>query len=152
MAVMTKQPNWVARQIELSEYVGKRKHRSQLQQEEVSTIWNRLKSFDDWYMSSHALDRIHEKGIKATYDDVVSTIDNAEIIEYKVDYNERINRCDERVVLRANAVVNDTYNLNAVYSITRGVVVTVWINHINDRHDTLDWSIYDENMKVFGAE
>lgn len=149
---MARQSKLVQRQLELSQYIGKRKHGSQLQQEETDIISNRLKSFDNWYMSGHALDRIIEKGIKATYDDVVSTIDNATIIEYKIDYNERSNRCDERVLLRANAVVNEVYNLNAVYSITRGVVVTVWINHINDKHDTLDWSIYDADMKVFGEE
>jgi hypothetical protein len=136
----------------MNNYIGKRKHGSQLQQEEANIIWKRLKSFDDWVISNHALDRLEEKGIKATKEDIVSTIGNASIIEYKIDYNEKINRCDERVVLRANAIVNNTYNLNVVYSISRGVVVTVWINHLSDRHSTLDWSIYDENMKVFEAE
>jgi hypothetical protein len=152
MAVVINRSKFVERQLEMSKYIGKRKHGSQLQQEETNIIWDRLKSFDQWEVSPHALDRLVEKGIKATYEDIVSTIDNATIVEYKIDYNERINRCDDRVVLRANAIVNDTYNLNVVYSLSRGVVVTVWINHINDFHDTLDWSIYSEDMKVFGAE
>ena len=152
MAIALKRNGFVERQLEMSKYNGKRKHGSQLQQEEANIIWDRLKSFDDWIISTHAFDRITEKGIRTTKEDIVSTIDNATIVEYKIDYNERSNRCDERVVLRANAVVNDTYNLHAVYSISRGVVVSVWMNHISDFHATLDWSIYDENMKVFGAE
>ena len=150
LLVEAKRPKWVERQLELSKYVGKRIHCSQLQQEEINTIWRRLKSFDSWGTSKHTFDRLTEKGINATYDDLVSTINNSNIIEYKIDYNEKINRCDERVVLRANAVVNDTYNLNVVYSITFGVIITVWMNHINDKHSTLNWELYDENMKVFG--
>lgn len=152
MTLTTTKSRWVQSQSDLSKYVGKRKHGSQMQQEEMSDLWGRLESFDNWNMSVHSLERIASKGIKATYDDIVSTIKNSTIIEYKIDYSASRNRCDERVVLRSNAVVNDKFNLNVVYSITRGAIVTVWINSIDDKHDTLDWSIYDENMKVFGAE
>lgn len=144
----------VEEQMEMSKYIGKRKHRSQLQQEEIDRIFSKLKSVEEngerWRIRTHALDRMEQKGIKATYEDLVTTIHNAEIIEYKMDYSYDINRCDERVVLRANTIVNDYYNLNVVYSLSEKRIITVWINDINDSHSTLDWSLYDENMKVFG--
>ena len=149
---LSRKPKWVERQLEMSKYIGQRKHSSQLDNREEAIIWDRLKNIDSWDISDHALDRLVEKGINATHDDIVSAIDNASIVEYKIDYNARINRCDERVVLRANAIVNGQYNLNAVYSLSRKTIVTVWINHIRDFHNTLDWSIYNSDMKVFGEE
>lgn len=140
---------------EMLQYVGQRKHVSQMSKREIVGLFKRLKNVEKngskWMMSGHALNRINEKGIQATYEDVVSTIHNATIIEYKIDENKYTGKPDERVVLRAKAVVNRNYNLNAVYSLTRKCIVTVWINHINDRHATLDWSIYNSKMKVFGV-
>lgn len=135
---------------EMKSYVGKRKHWSQMNTDEVQSIWKRLKSVqnEEWEMIDHALDRLHEKNIRATMQDIVSTIHNASIVEYKIDFSR--GKCDERVVLRAKAIVNRNYNLNAVYSLTNKRIVTVWINHIKDKHTTLDWNIYDKNMKVFG--
>lgn len=144
--------DWVAEQLEMSKYIGKRKHRSQLTQQEEDSLHRRLEDVENWKMSSHAFDRLEEKGIKATYDDIVSTILNCDLVEYKIDYDSRINRCEERIVVRGRALTNRFYNLNVVYSVTKERVVTVWLNHINDNHSTLDWSIYDENMKVFGVE
>lgn len=140
----------VETQMEMSKYIGKRKHSSQLQGFEIESIWKRLKEIKNWRIKTHALDRLEEKGIQATYEDIVSTIYNANIIEYKINYLSLINRCDERVVLRSKAIVNREYNLHVVYSLTEGRVITVWINHVDDHHKTLDWSQYDENMKVFG--
>lgn len=144
--------DWIAEQLEMSKYIGKRKHSSQLTHQEEDLLHSRLRDVEDWEMSSHALDRLEGKGIRATYDDIVSTIFNCELIEYKIDYDARINRCDERVVVRGNALTNRFFNLNVVYSLTKQRIVTVWLNHVNDRHATLDWSIYDENMKVFGVK
>jgi len=140
---------FIEKQLQMNKYVGKRKHGSQLKQHEITKLFNRLKDVEQWKFSHHALDRLVEKGINATYDDIVSTIQNSEIIEYKINYNGRVNRCEERVVLRAKAIVNGEYNLNVVYSLATSCIVTVWINHINDNHRTLDWSIYDEKMQVF---
>ena len=140
---------FVARQMEMSLYIGKRKHCSQMNDFEMKSIMDKLENIERWNIRTHALDRIEEKGINATYNDLVSMINNSSILEYKIDYNQKMNRCEERVLLRANSVVNVKYNLNVVYSITQRAIITVWINEIDDKHETLDWSIYDENMMVF---
>lgn len=133
--------------------IGRRKHVSQMTNEEKSVIWKRLNDVQEyeWKMTGHALDRLVEKGIKATKHDVVSTVYNAEIIEYRIVHNARFNSIDERVILRSKAIVNGSFNLNVVFSLTNKRIITVWNNHVKDLHSTLDWSIYSADMKVVGA-
>ncbi|AYP68138.1 hypothetical protein PQE75_gp006 [Bacillus phage vB_BcoS-136] len=142
----------VEKQLEMSKYIGQRKHSSQLSQQEKELIWNRLYDVNDWKVHFHALDRLEQKSIDATYEDLVTTIFNSDIVEYKIDYNRYINRCVERVVLRSKSIVNDRYNMHVVYDISSNMIITVWINHVKDFHRTLDWSLYNENMKVFGED
>lgn len=140
-----------AQNYEFSRWAGKRKHVTQMKPYEQNNLWNRLKRIhnDDWRIDKHAFERVEEKGIRATRDDMISAITNASIIEYKIDYNKYKNTYDERVVLRSNALVNGQYNLNVVYSLTTKRVKTVWLNRIDDKHETLDWGIYNARMKVF---
>ncbi|AZU99010.1 hypothetical protein PQE68_gp095 [Bacillus phage vB_BanS_Sophrita] len=132
---------------------GKRKHGSQLTQDERLGLLKRLKEVreEQWVLIPHALDRLVEKEIRATKEDIVSTIKHCAIIEYRIVYNERRKMYEERVILRAKAMVNRSYNLNVVFSLTTKRIVTVWINHYRDRHATLDWSIYDKDMEVLGV-
>ena len=140
---------------DVEKFVGNRKHVSQMSDAEINGLFERLKSVEangkQWNISKHALDRISEKGINATYEDVVSSIHNSTIVEYKIDQAKFGNTPDERVVIRAKSIVNRSYNLNVVYSLTNRKVITVWVNHIKDRHSTLDWSIYNKDMVVFGV-
>lgn len=138
---------------ELRHYSGKRKHSSQIKPHEETGLWKRLNSIQEWEWGfiDHVFDRLKDKQIMVTKTDIISTINHASIIEYKINYCKRNMGYDERVVLRSKAVANGAYNLNVVYSLTYKQVVTVWLNHIDDRHTTLDWSIYDANMKVFGV-
>ena len=135
----------------MARYAGKRKHGSQLKKTEEIGLWSRLKSVNDseWGIAPHAIERIAQKRIRATRQDIISTIHNANIVEYKIDFNKKIRTYDERVVLRSKSVIHNKYNLHVVYSLTSKDVISVWLNHINDYHKTLDWSIYDKNIKVF---
>lgn len=138
----------------MESFVGCRKHVSQMSEVEVKGLFKRLKDVEKsgkrWNISGHTFNRIAEKGIIATYEDIVSAIHNATMVEYKIDRGRFDNAIEERVVLRSKDVVNKSYNLNVVYSLTNRKIITVWINHIKDRHATLDWSIYKEDMTVFG--
>jgi hypothetical protein len=141
--------------VEMAEFAGKRKHGSQLKDFEIDGLFNRLKAVEikglRWRIAGHALGRLQDKKINATYQDIVSTIHNSSIIEYKIDENKIVGGYEERVVLRSTAMVNRDFHLHAVYSLTERRIITVWINHKSDFHATLDWSIYDEDMKVFGV-
>lgn len=140
-----------ASQTEMMKFAGQRKHATQMSKQETDGLFRRLRAVrsNQWRLVGHVFDRLEEKGINATRADIISTIHRSTLLEYKID--ERFGVCDERVLLRANAMVNDCYNLNVVYSLTNKKVVTVWINHINDKHKTLDWSLYTADMKVFGV-
>lgn len=127
-------------------YRGKKKHGSQMTTQEKEYIFKKLKSVKKWIVSKHALERIEEKGINVTYKDVVSTIHNSKIIEYHVAKFD--NKDDIRVLLRGNAIVNRNYNVHFVYSLTRGKVVSSWLNEVTDTHKTLDWRDYDEKLYI----
>lgn len=142
----------IATKEELAVYAGQRKHNSQLSHFEKLALFTRLKEVPFWGMSSHALDRLVEKGIKATREDVISTLNHANIVEYRIfQYEQSVDLYDERVILRSKAKVNGRYNLNVVYSLTNHRIISVWTNHVLDKHSTLDWSIYNKDMKVFGV-
>lgn len=126
---------------------GKKKHGSQMTKKERDYLYKRLQSFEKWTVSRHALDRIKMKNIRVTYDDIVSTIYYSEIIEYHVVENFKGVR-DERVLLRGKAIVNRNKNANFVYSITRGEIVSAWLNRVDDRHATLSWSDYSKDVKI----
>jgi hypothetical protein len=128
-------------------YRGRKKHFSQMTNQEINHIWNALRSVKKWNISSHALDRVTQKGIQVTYRDIITTIHNATIIEYHIaKFNDEK---DNRVLLRSKAIANKYYNLNVVYSLTRKEVVSVWLNHINDRHETIDMSDYTKSLRIF---
>lgn len=128
---------------------GKKKHYSQMTPEEKNYLFSKLKAVKKWGISTHALDRIYEKGIEATYSDLVSSIHNSYIIEYHVAQFD--GKDDKRVVLRSKARVNRTYNLHVVFSISRQRIVSVWMNHVNDKHSTIDMTDYSRKVKIIGA-
>lgn len=139
--------------VEMESHVGKRKHVSQMSKNEIEILFKRLKKVEDegsqWRMTTHTLDRINEKKIDANYQDLVSLIHNSDVVEYKIDKNKFNGEPEERVVLSSKSTVNRCYKLKVVYSITKRRIITAWVNHIKDNHDTLDWSLYSEEMPVY---
>lgn len=129
---------------------GKRKHYTQMTSLEKDIVWRKIKKVRnrDWVVTGHTLRRLAEKNINASKRDIISTLYNSRIIEYRIAYNKVERDWDERVILRSNAKVNGRYNLNVVFSLTTMRVITVWLNHTLDNHKTLDWSIYSLDMKI----
>lgn len=136
---------------ELAKYAGKRKHFTQLQESETDGLWKRLRSIgkQEWFLIDHVYDRLNQKGIKVDKKDIINTVDNAFIIEYKIDHHARMDKYEERVVLRSRRQIQGGHNLHVVYSLTDKKIVSVWTNHKSDMHFNLDWTKYDANMKVF---
>lgn len=124
---------------------GKKKHGTQMRYDEKKYLITSLKSVKNWNMSKHVLERIEEKGLLITIDDIESTIHNSTIIEYHV-VND--NYKEERVLLKAKKTVNKQFHLNIVYSITRGNIISAWLNKVTDNHNSLDWRDYDNNLII----
>lgn len=136
---------------DLAKYSGQRKHGKQLSTGEKEIIWKRLRAVDNsaWKLTSYAQARLDERNIDANINDVVSTIHNSYIVEYRIIEDHRRNIFDVRVVLRSNEIVNNRYNLNVVFSLSCKSIVTLWLNDAKDDHKTLRWEIYNKDMKVF---
>lgn len=128
--------------------VEKRKHYSQMNTSEIKSLYAKLLSVTtkNWRMSDHAEERIVQKRIDASRSRIVDVINHCEIIEYKTVDNGRYT-C-ERIIVRDTTLTNKNYNLNVVFDVTRGVVISVWLNHIKDRHSTLDMLIYDRELQI----
>ena len=128
--------------------VEKRKHYSQMNTSEIKSLYAKLLSVTtkNWRMSCHAEERLVQKRIDASRSRIVDVINHCEIIEYKTVDNGRYT-C-ERVIVRDNTLINKNYNLNVVFDVTRGVVISVWLNHVKDRHSTLDMLIYDRELQI----
>ena len=128
--------------------VEKRKHYSQMNTSEIKSLYAKLLSVTtkNWRMSYHAEERLVQKRIDASRSRIVDVINHCEIIEYKTVDNGRYT-C-ERVIVRDTKKKKKNYNLNVVFDVTRGVVISVWLNHIKDRHSTLDMLIYDRELQI----
>jgi hypothetical protein len=125
---------------------GRKKHYTQMSKKETDYLFSKLRGVKRWGLSYHALDRIEEKGIEVTYEDIVSTIYNSNIIEYHVTKYKGEN--DSRVLLRSKSLVNGENNLHVVYSISRKKIISSWLNHKNDKHKTIDMRDYSGNVKI----
>ena len=128
--------------------VEKRKHYSQMNTSEIKSLYAKLLSVTtkNWRMSYHAEERLVQKRIDASRSRIVDVINHCEIIEYKTVDNGRYTY--ERVIVRDTTLINKNYNLNVVFDVTRGVVISVWLNHVKDRHSTLDMLIYDRELQI----
>lgn len=128
--------------------VEKRKHYSQMNTSEIKSLYAKLLSVTtkNWRMSYHAEERLVQKRIDTSRSRIVDVINHCEIIEYKTVDNGRYT-C-ERVIVRDTTLINKNYNLNVVFDVTRGVVISVWLNHVKDRHSTLDMLIYDRELQI----
>lgn len=80
---------------------------------------------------------------------IIETIKNSKFYEYKI-IREGDKIVDERVLLRSNKSY-DGSNVIIVYSMKWNKVITVWFNSVDDNHETLDLSIYNEDMQIVGA-
>jgi hypothetical protein len=132
--------------------INKRKHFTQMTKTEKRGLFARLESIPKWGMAGHALDRVKQKGINATYYDIVSIIDYCDIIEYRIaDLAHVLNPdqvCDERMIVRSKSIVNRSYDLSVVFSLTYEKIITVWMNDVDDQHKTINMSVFDPNMEV----
>lgn len=126
----------------------RKKHVLQMTVQDI-TFLKRLvidsKKFKD---SPHAKTRSLQKNIPALEKHLQSLIESRkfEIIEYK-EIQFKDNRFDIRVVIRGNLSLYK--DVVYVLSLTNKNIVTVWVNNSKDKHETLDLSLYDENLKIF---
>jgi len=116
----------------------KRKHISQMSYKEqealIELINNTIFSFCDYCLYKMKKRKIKRK-------QVVKAIKNGYLIEYHFKDNSH------RVLLRSRPN-NNRKCVCVVLDLTKRNIVTTYYNHFNDRHTTLNQSIYDENLDI----
>lgn len=131
---------------------GKRKYFTQITVEELASIKGRIAESKKWNLSKHTRERMVQKRINVSHAKIVENILNSDVIEYKIDRRAKGGQqyLDERVLLEGTEMVLNgrKVRLKIVISLTTHDVITVWSNCVNDLHQTLDWSAYDENMEI----
>lgn len=121
-----------------------KKHIKQMKKEEVRLIREKIKNkydLNNLNISPHYLDRVDEnlRGlVLSSYID--RTILKGNIIEYKILRVDDGN-VYERIVLRDKIAING-FNICLVYEVTTNSLITVWLNHYNDNHTTLNLNKY----------
>lgn len=134
-----------------------RKHFTQMNEQELTIVKNKIKSSVNGDVNSvnivhHALDNLYKRLRKGrdinTYKVMLAqTLIDFTPIEFKRIYNG-VNLVEERSVLRGNRLVNEE-SIVLVYSITKRTIITVWVNSLDDMHNTLDMNLYDADMAIY---
>lgn len=134
-----------------------RKHFTQMSQQELTIVENKINSSVNKDVSTvniipHAFDNLYKRlregrDINTYKVMLVQALLDFTPIEFKRIYNG-VNLVEERSVLRGNRLVNEE-SIVLVYSITKRKIITVWVNSLNDMHNTLDMNLYDSNMEIY---
>lgn len=93
-------------------------------------------------LTYHSYSRFQRKfPVPLTKEEIIEAINTGDFIEYKKIYENNI-LIDKRVVLRKNMKNDSTYDLVLVYSLMKNKIITVWDNHKDDLHRTLNLNKY----------
>lgn len=111
--------------------MDKRKHYSQMSQDETVAVLNAVRS-NTYQFSAYALNRSNQR--KVPVEQVATMLGYGKVIEVHNNAENEI-----RVLVRGKVRGNWC---NAVVSLTLKTVVTVFWNDLNDTHRTLDKSQY----------
>lgn len=132
----------------------KKKHYTQLSEDELNYLENKLKGIKDIRPSWHLVEK---KDILVKRLDIFNVIKDSNLKELIIEYNVTPNRDgdDKRVLLRSRDVYNVNIgdnnlkcNLCFVISILKGEIITAYYNSAEDNHDTINWGRYDKDLKV----
>jgi hypothetical protein len=116
-----------------------RKHLSQMSKSEIGHLFKTLGSVNNWRFSKHALERMDERG--AVRDNIVNIALGGELIEYHLKDNR------SRVLMRSNAVFHN-YVACVVFELKTSRVITVYWNHKDDYHRTINMKAYSGDLDI----
>lgn len=132
----------------------KKKHYTQLSEDELNYLENKLKGLKNIRPSWHLVEK---KDILVKRLDIFNVIKDSNLKELIIEYNVTLSRngADKRVLLRSRDIYNVNIgdknlkcNLCFVISISRGEIITAYYNSAEDNHDTINWERYDKDLKV----
>ena len=125
-----------------------RKLYTQMNKLELTYLKDQLNKINSFETTFHADDKFYELQLSKDYIyNLIGKFDIENIIEYNTGRGH-----ERRVVVKDLTPIkcDNGKVVVAKYSIDldTGVIVTVWVNLINDNHKTIDMSYYNENLKI----
>ena len=119
-----------------------RKHYTQMSIDEINCCLLKVNRWilESWEVTGHAIGRILEKEVQPI--SLAYTLKDFDIIEYKLYQNGQ-----ERVLVRSRDSF-DSYHVCMVLDVSSGKIITVWLNHELDQHQTLNLSQYSDTLIV----
>lgn len=125
-----------------------RKLYTQMNKLELTYLKDQLNKINSFETTFHADDKFYELQLSKDYIyNLIGKFDIENIIEYNTGRGH-----ERRVVVKDLTPIkcDNGKVVVAKYSIDldTGVIVTVWVNLINDKHKTIDMSYYNENLKI----
>lgn len=144
-----------------------KKHIKQMSQDEVSYLEKKLRRINlkKVKLSNHLKERQAEIGFD--FNHIIGVLRNKDIDKSIIEYNETVDRSgftDRRILLRNKKYQNVTFktknntffkakaNMCFVVSIETNQIITVYWNKVSDRHRSINWSRYNEDLEIVGEE
>ena len=125
-----------------------RKLNTQMNKLELTYLKDQLNKINSFETTFHADDKFYELQLSKDYIyNLIGKFDIENIIEYNTGRGH-----ERRVVVKDLTPIkcDNGKEVVAKYSIDldSGVIVTVWVNLINDNHKTIDMTYYNKNLKI----
>ena len=126
-----------------------RKYYKQMTPLEIEYLVKRVNQITHVNLCDHAWDKVNYLDIDLfELKEFLGNIKAENIIEYntgKYHNEQRVILKDYRPIKADDgSLVNFTY----VIEIDKEMLITCWMNNIDDKHTTLDMSIYNKNLKI----
>ena len=128
--------------------VDSKKAKSMLTKSERKFISKAINNAKVTKISKHATKRGSERSIPITKEEFLNELNWGNLLEVQ-HYNDG----SVRFLFRGSHIHKNTPKGNAnivfVYIPKTGEIRSCWFNNVNDKHATLDMSVYDENANIF---
>ena len=126
-----------------------RKLYTQMNKLELNYLKEQLNKINSFETTFHADDKFYELELNTYY--IKKLLGKFEI-DNIIEYNTGRNGAERRVVVEDHTPIkcDNGKVVCASYSIDldTGFIITVWVNLITDKHETVDMSYYNENLKI----
>ena len=119
-------------------YNDRRKHISQMTSQEIKVLRSKLMNIEYFNFTDYSLNKVKHRNISKY--NVIGAIRNGDIIEA---HNNKLG--DVRILLRCDI---NNISVCVVISLKKELIVTAYLNNINDNHETLNRDNYKWNAVI----
>lgn len=128
--------------------VDVKKSKAMFNKSERKFVAKKIDSLKVGKVSPHASSREFQRGITYNKEDFQNDINFGNLVEIQ-HYEDG----STRYLFRSSKILHGTQkgDANVIFVVMAkdGEIRSCWLNNINDYHETLDTSVYDENANIF---